>query len=107
MSQAYAVIKTGGKQYRVTSGSSVTVEKLDGEVGASITFSEVLLTSNGSENGIKLGAPFVKGAEVTGKIVAQKRAPKLIIYKKNRRKGYTKKQGHRQSVTQVLIENVG
>jgi large subunit ribosomal protein L21 len=107
MSQAYAVIKTGGKQYKVSNGSKILIEKLEGDVGSAVTFSEVLLTSNGTETGIKIGAPLLKGAQVTGKILAQKRAPKVLIYKKNRRTGYTKKQGHRQNLTHVLIENVG
>ena len=106
MSAAYAVIKTGGKQYKVSNGSKISVELLEGEPGSNITFSEVLLASDGSETGVKVGAPFLAKAAVTGVILGHKRAPKIIIYKKRRRTGYTKKQGHRQQLTQVLIENI-
>ncbi|MBX7145495.1 MAG: 50S ribosomal protein L21 [Oligoflexia bacterium] len=104
-SVTYAVIKTGGKQYKVSVGSRILVEKLPGEVGSGVTFGEVLLVQAG-ESSPKIGTPIIKGASVTGKILAQTRAKKVRIYKKNRRTGYTKRQGHRQDLTQVLIENI-
>ncbi len=102
---SYAVIRTGGKQYRVSAGERIAVEKLVGEVGSAVLFSDVLLMKDGDT--VKVGRPLIEGAEVKGKIVAHERAKKVVIYKKRRRKGYTKKQGHRQEQTRVLIESIG
>ena len=100
----YAVIKTGGKQYKVRSGDTVRVEKLAGNVGDAVTLSDVLLVAK--EGDIKIGQPTVAGAQVTGKIVDQARADKIMVFKKKRRKGYSKKQGHRQSYTALKIEDI-
>ena len=105
-SNTYAVIKSGAQQFRVAPGTRISVQKLDGEAGSTVTFSEVVMVNTGSEGDVKVGAPFVSGATVTGTIVRQMRAPKVIIYKKRRRTGYTKKQGHRQNLTRVLIESI-
>ncbi|TAN61620.1 50S ribosomal protein L21, partial [bacterium] len=90
----HAVIKTGGKQYRVSEGTVVKVEKLLGDKGASVEFSEVLSVGDGDS--IKVGTPTVAGAKVLAEIVEQGRDKKVIVFKKKRRKGYTKRQGHRQ-----------
>jgi len=100
----YAVIKSGGKQYRVQSGAQVRVEALSAEVGAAISFDEVLLVGEGDN--LKIGAPLVSGAKVTGTVVAQARDEKLRIFKLRRRKHYQKTQGHRQSYTEVRIDAI-
>jgi large subunit ribosomal protein L21 len=100
----YAVIKTGGKQYRVAQGEKLRVEKLLGNVGDSITLDEVLLV--GSGEGIKVGAPTVSGAKVQAKIVAQDRGEKIIIFKFRRRKNYRRKTGHRQPFTALEITGI-
>lgn len=102
----YAVIKSGTQQFRVAPGTRISVQKLDGEPGSSVTFSNVVLVNSGGDQGVKVGNPFISGASVTGKILRQMKAPKVIIYKKTRRTGYTKKQGHRQNLTRVLIESI-
>ena len=100
----YAVVRTGGKQVKVAPGESVRVEKLDGAVGDSIEFSEVLLI--GGEGDVKIGQPLVDGAVVTGEITAQARGPKLRIFKMKRRTGYRRKYGHRQSYTEILVDKI-
>ncbi|MDP2993156.1 MAG: 50S ribosomal protein L21 [Deltaproteobacteria bacterium] len=100
----YAVIKTGGKQYKVSSGETVRVEKLAGNVGDAVTLSDVLLVAK--EGDIRIGQPTVAGAQVMGKIVDQARADKIMVFKKKRRKGYSKKQGHRQPYTALKIEDI-
>jgi len=100
---AYAIFKTGGKQYRVATGDVIEVEKLDGEAGAEISFSEVLFQGEGSK--IKFGAD-LQGAKVVGEVVEQFRGPKLINYKYKRRKGYHRTVGHRQSLTRVKITSI-
>ena len=100
----YAVIKTGGKQYTITPGIEVEVEKIDGDVGAEIKLDEVLLYADGDT--VRVGQPVISGATVSAKIVAQKRAPKVTIFKKIRRHGYHLKKGHRQSLTRLLINSV-
>ncbi len=100
----YAVIKTGGKQYRVSEGDLLEVEKIDGEKGAEVTFNEVLMVSKGDE--IRIGQPFVKGATVVGEIVEGLRGPKITIFKMKRRKGFRKKTGHRQSLTSLKIKEI-
>lgn len=104
----YAVIESGGKQYRVQPGDIVQVEKLDGEVGANLTFSNVLLLSkvNGDAAQIWLGKPNVDKALVQGEVVGQGRGEKVLIIKMKRRKQYRRTQGHRQELTQVLITSV-
>jgi len=98
------VIKTGGKQYRVSTGDTIKVEKLEGQAGDTIQLDKVLLLSYGET--CTLGHPFVAGARVTAEIVAQDRAPKVIIYKYRRRKRYRNKTGHRQPFTALRITGI-
>jgi large subunit ribosomal protein L21 len=100
----YAVIKTGGKQYRVAPGDRLHVEKLPGSVGDSVTFHEVLLV--GGEGDPKIGRPLLSGAKVEAKITAQDRAKKIIIFKLRRRKNYRRKKGHRQPFTGLEITGI-
>ena len=100
----YAVIQTGGKQYRATPGEEVKIEKIDGKVGESVTFDKVLLTSDGEE--VNIGNPFLEDIKVMGRITRHDRDKKVIVFKYKRRKGYRKKQGHRQSYTLVRIEDI-
>ena len=97
----YAVIRTGGKQYRVSEGEVVKIEKLPGEVGEKVTLSDVLFVGGNDE--VKIGAPMVANATVTGEIVGQIRAKKIIVFKKKRRKSYSRQQGHRQYQTALKI----
>jgi len=96
----FAVIRTGGKQYRVTKGDVLDVERLPGDAGAAVTFGEVLMTA------AKIGAPTVSGASVTGEIVEQTRTAKVVAFKKKRRKNTHRKRGHRQHVTRVKITDI-
>ena len=100
----YAVIRTGGKQYRVSEGDVVKIEKLDAEVGAKITLADVLFVGN--DDDVKIGTPLVANATVTGEIVDQDRAKKNIVFKKKRRKGYSRQQGHRQYQTSLKITSI-
>jgi large subunit ribosomal protein L21 len=100
----YAVIKTGGKQHRVSEGDVLKIEKLEGQKGDIIVFEEVLLVSK--EDQTRVGTPIVEGAKVVGEIVHQGKGPKIIIFKKKRRKGFLKKTGHRQPLTQVRIKEI-
>ena len=100
----YAVIKTGGKQYRVAQGDRLRVEKLPGNVGDAVTLGEVLLVGQG--DGVKVGAPLVSGAKVEAKIVAQDRGKKIIIFKFRRRKNYRRKTGHRQPFTALEVTGI-
>jgi large subunit ribosomal protein L21 len=100
----YAVIKTGGKQYRVEQGSTIRVEKLPGDKGSKLELGEVLLVGDG-EN-VKVGKPTVAGASVSAEIVAQELGPKLLIFKFRRRKAYRKKNGHRQQYTALKITGI-
>jgi large subunit ribosomal protein L21 len=103
--EAYAVIETGGKQYRVGEGQILEVERLEGEAGAKITIDRVLAQSDGTT--LTLGTPTVEGAAVTAEVLEQLRAPKVISFKKKRRKGYKKKIGHRQELTRIKIVQLG
>lgn len=100
----FAVIKTGGKQYKVATGDQLKLEKLDGEAGDVVEFDEVLLVS--SDKDTVIGKPLVSGAKVSAKIVEQFRDKKVIIFKKLKRKGKRLKKGHRQYLTRVVIESV-
>ena len=100
----YAVIKTGGKQYRVAQNDLLTIERLEGEPGASIEFADVLMVGNGEQ--VKVGAPFVSGAKVTAELVDQARGPKVIAFKKRRRKNSRRKKGHRQHLSLVRITGI-
>ena len=101
---AYAVIQTGGKQYRVESGNEIDVEKLDVEVGADIDFSEVLLVSDGAD--LQVGEPFVSGAKVSAEVVDQFKDDKVIAFKFRRRKGYHRTVGHRRQLTRLKIKTI-
>ena len=100
----YAVIETGGKQYKVTEGDVIFVEKLDVEAGAEVSFDKVLLVGEG--NDVKVGAPVVDGATVSGKVIKNDKAKKVVVYKYKPKKGYHKKQGHRQPYTKVEITKI-
>jgi large subunit ribosomal protein L21 len=100
----YAVIRTGGKQYRVSPGDLLRVERLDGDVGAAVEFAEVLLAS--ADDAVRIGTPLVSGARVRGTIVAQGRDRKILVFKKKRRKNYRRRRGHRQSVTTVRVTEI-
>ncbi|MFC7395654.1 50S ribosomal protein L21 [Chelatococcus sp. GCM10030263] len=100
----FAVIKTGGKQYRVAAEDVITIERLAGEPGDVITFAEVLMLGNGSTT--EVGAPFVAGAAVAGELVEQARGPKVIAFKKRRRQNSKRKRGHRQDLTRVRITEI-
>lgn len=99
--EAYAVIETGGKQYRVKAGDTVTVERLEGEAGGSVRLDRVLAWSDGSR--LRIGQPFVPDAVVEAQILEHFRGPKLLAYRKNRRKGYERRKGHRQELTRIRI----
>ncbi|MGE0788931.1 MAG: 50S ribosomal protein L21 [Sandaracinaceae bacterium] len=99
----YAVFRTGGKQYRVAEGDKIRVEKLNGEVGAELSFDEVLMIGGDK---VAVGKPLVAGASVSAKIVAQDRAKKIIVFKYRRRKNYRRKAGHRQPYTELQITSV-
>jgi len=99
----YAIIATGGKQYKVAEGDIITIEKLGVEAGETVTFDQVLAVSDSE---LKVGNPTVAGATVTASVVKEGRAKKVIVYKYKRKTGYHKKNGHRQSYTQVKIEKI-
>ena len=96
----YAVIKTGGKQYKVEKDDLILVERIDGEEGSPVSFGEVLMVNG------KVGLPLVDGAKVTGQIVRQTRGEKVIVFKKKRRHGYRRKNGHKQDLTLVKIQEI-
>ena len=100
----YAVIKSGGKQYRVESGAQVRVESLAADVGAAVAFEEVLLVGNGDQ--VKVGAPLLSGAKVKATVVSHGRGDKVKIFKMRRRKHFQKHQGHRQNYTEVRIDEI-
>jgi large subunit ribosomal protein L21 len=100
----FAVIQTGGKQYKVAKDDIIVVEKLDGEAGDKISFGDVLLSGSGSD--VKVGAPLVKGASVSGEILEQRKGAKVLVFKKKRRQNYRRKKGHRQNETAVKITGI-
>ena len=100
----HAVIKTGGKQYRVSVNDILTIERLEGEASSTIEFKQVLMVGDGASS--KVGAPFVTGAIVTAELVEQTRGPKLIAFKKRRRKNSRRKKGHRQDLSTVRITDI-
>ena len=100
----FAVIKTGGKQYRVAAKDVITIAKLDAQPGESVTFGEVLMFTN--DNGTELGGPTVQGVTVAGEVVEQTRGPKVIAFKKRRRQNSKRKRGHRQDFTVVRITEI-
>jgi large subunit ribosomal protein L21 len=100
----YALIETGGKQYRVEPEQTLSIEKLSVEEGETITFDKVLLVNEAGE--VKVGAPYVEGAKVTARVVKHGRGKKIIVFKYKAKKNYKRKQGHRQPFTQVIIEQI-
>jgi large subunit ribosomal protein L21 len=100
----YAIIRTGGKQYRVAAGDVIRVEKLDGAPGSEVHFTEVLMTA--AEGALRLGTPLVAGARVTAEVLQQGKAKKVLIFKKKRRKNYRRRQGHRQQFTAVRVTQI-
>ena len=101
---SHAIFETGGKQYRVKEGDEIYIEKLDAEEDSKVKFDKVLaILSEDSQN---IGVPYIKGATVTAKVIKSGKAKKIIVYKMKRRKGYHRKQGHRQPYTKVVIEKI-
>jgi large subunit ribosomal protein L21 len=100
----YAVVKTGGKQYRVSAGTKIKVEQLTADVGSEVTLDQVLMIAE--DGNVKLGAPLVAGAAVKAKVLSQGRGDKVRIYKMRRRKHYRKSQGHRQNFTELEITGI-
>jgi large subunit ribosomal protein L21 len=100
----YAIIKTGGKQYRAEPGKTIRIPSLVGEPGAKVTFSEVVLGADGDR--VEVGVPTLSGASVTGEIVKHGRGDKIVVFKFKRRKNYARKQGHRQGFTEVRINDI-
>lgn len=100
----YAVLKTGGKQYKVSEGDVIFVEKLEADVDSTIELTEVLAVAN--DDGLNVGSPMVEGAKVVCKVLAQDKAKKIIVFKYKAKKDYRKKQGHRQPYTKLQIEQI-
>ena len=100
----YAVIKTGGKQHRVTEGDVIDIEKINGDRGQAVVFDQILMVEK--EGDIRVGRPVVEGAKVVGEIIAQTKGDKLTVYKTKKRKGYHKKTGHRQQLTSMKIKEI-
>lgn len=101
----YAVIKTGGKQFKVSEGDVIKVEKLNLEAGETVTFDEVLLLNDGNGS-LKVGNPIVQNAKVMAEVIEQGKAKKIIVFKYKKRKNYRKKQGHRQPYTKIKITKI-
>lgn len=100
----FAVVKTGGKQYRVAEGDVIKVEKLEGEAGKNITLDEVLMI--GDDKGVKVGEPLLEGANVTAEVLEQKKDKKITVFKKKRRHNYRRKKGHRQEITVLRVKAI-
>lgn len=100
----YAVLTTGGKQYRVSEGDVLFVEKLNAEVDSTVELTEVLAVSK--DGGLKVGAPVVEGAKVVAKVLAQGKAKKVVVFKYKRKKDYRRKNGHRQPYTKIVVEKI-
>jgi large subunit ribosomal protein L21 len=100
----FAVIKTGGKQYKVTKDDIIIVEKLEAETGNKVSFNQVLITSD--DGAVKVGEPTVKGASVEAEVIEQRKATKVLVFKKKRRQTYRRKRGHRQNETVVKITSI-
>jgi large subunit ribosomal protein L21 len=101
----YAVVKTGGKQYRVTPGQKFKVEQIPADIGSEIVLDQVLMLADGDS--VTVGAPLVSGASVTAKVLSQGRGKKVTIFKMRRRKHYQKHQGHRQNFTELEVQSIG
>lgn len=102
----YAIIQTGGKQYRVTPGDVLAVEKIDGNIGDVVTFKDILLVGGSSDNKVHVGAPFVAGASTQAEIVDLTKGEKILTIKYRRRKGYRRTMGHRQQLLRLLITKI-
>ena len=100
----YAIIATGGKQYRVSEGDVIYIEKIDAQVDSTVSFDVLLM---GNDGDVKIGTPVVEGVKVEGKVVGQIRGEKIVVYKYKSKKNYRRKQGHRQPYTQVEITKIG
>jgi large subunit ribosomal protein L21 len=100
----FAVLNTGGKQYKVSQGDLIEIEKLDSNVGDTVTLEQVLMVGEGED--VQVGSPYVSGCKVTGEVMEQGKGAKIIIFKKKRRKGYRRKNGHRQLFTQLKITEI-
>ena len=100
----YALFRTGGKQFRATPGSRIRIPSLEAAPGDTITFGEVLLASD--DKGVTVGQPLVDGASVTAEVIRHGRGKKMLIFKRKRRKGYRRKQGHRQGFTEVRVDQI-
>ncbi len=100
----YAIIETGGKQYKVAEGDVITVEKLNVEAGAEVTFDSVIMTSKNDK--VEIGAPYVAGAKVVASVIGDGKAKKVIVYKYKSKKGFHKKKGHRQPFTKLQIKSI-
>lgn len=100
----YAIIETGGKQYKVQNGETILVEKLAVEEGTTVTLDKVLLVANDSD--VKVGSPFVAGATVTAKVEGQGKGKKILVFKYKPKKGYQRRKGHRQPFTKLTIESI-
>lgn len=100
----FAVIETGGKQYKVGKGDVIFVEKLDGEAGAQVTFDKVMMVADGGAR--MIGKPYVAGAAVTAEVLEQTRAPKIIVFRKKRRQNFRRKRGHRQRLSVLRITGI-
>ena len=101
----HAIVDIAGKQFKVAKDQYIYAPKMEGDAGTAVTFDKVLLTDNDGD--IKIGAPSLSGVKVSGKILEHVKGDKLIVFKKKRRKGYAKKNGHRQQYTKVQIESIG
>lgn len=100
----YAIVDIAGQQFKVEAGQKIYVHRLQNEVGTQVSFDKVLLTDNNGD--VKVGVPYVSGAAVTAKVLDHLKGNKVIVFKKKRRKGYDKKNGHRQYLTQLQIESI-
>lgn len=100
----YAIVDIAGQQFKVEAGQKIYVHRLQNEVGTQVSFDKVLLTDNDGD--VKVGVPYVSGAAVTAKVLDHLKGNKVIVFKKKRRKGYDKKNGHRQYLTQLQIESI-
>jgi len=101
---SYAIIRTGGKQFRVEAGQSIRIQTIQGDAGAAVEFNDVLLGNTGTS--VRVGVPTLAGAKVTGEIVKHGRGEKIVVFKFKRRKNYARKQGHRQGFTEVKIRDI-
>jgi len=103
----YAVVKVGGRQVTVSAGDTLAIDSVAGEPGTELTFDTVLAVKASADAALKVGTPTVAGAKVIARIVEQRKAPKVVVFKKRRRKGFMRKTGHRQLETRVRIESIG